>query len=191
MSKSTGSAAEKETTIWATLRGQIFLATLKTKQVRKAIKWADGFNYTEQHSMQIVADMLETGERGDLMRKSAAAMLLWAACRCPAGKTAEAAVRKGGKNIGWNMAYDTDGRLLYGLHVSDGPVPDVRRLADVREAARVAKDEPMMCVTGSAEAVGELAESMGAIAIKLTPDEVTPHMAASMLTLAEGTATAH
>jgi hypothetical protein len=51
------------------------------------------------------------------------------------------------------------------------------------------KDGPMICVTGSEDAVRELAKSTGMIAVEISADEVTPHMAASMLTLAEGTAT--
>ena len=58
--------------------------------------------------------------------------LLWAACRCPAGKMAEEAAREGGKSVGWEIVYKSDGGFDYGLHIHDVfVVPNVRSLLDV------------------------------------------------------------
>jgi hypothetical protein len=135
--------ADAETTIWARLHGKTSAFAIKTTSVPVVFDNMDGYeDFTEQSAVEEAVEVLEGRLSGEGATMYAVHCLLWAACRCPAGKAAEKAAR-GGKSIGFDIAYEPDGSLLYGLHVLDGSVPDVRRLSDVRDAARVPKGAPI------------------------------------------------
>ena len=129
-SNQVGSTPEKETTIWAKLRGGTFSFVIKAKEAGGWLKCADSFveeeGLTEQSAMELVVEALEDSEREEETLKLATMLLLWTACRCPAGKMAEEAARKGGKSVGFEIVHNSDGSLTYGLHVRDGFTPNFR-----------------------------------------------------------------
>lgn len=133
-----GSTSDKETMIWVKLRGGTFAFVIKAKEAGGWLKCADSFveeeGLTEQSAMRFVVEALEDSEREEETFKLATMLLLWAACRCPAGKMAEEAARKGGKSVGFEITHNSDGSFYYGLHVRDGFAPNVRSLFGVRAA---------------------------------------------------------
>ncbi len=139
-SNQVGSTPEKETTIWANLRGGTFAFGIKAKEAGVWLKCADSFvekeGLTEQSAMELVVEALEDSEREEETLHRAVMLLLWAACRCPAGKIVEEAARKGGKSVGFEIAHTSHGSFYYALKVGDGFVPDVRSLLGVRAAGR-------------------------------------------------------
>src|SRR6516164_6262374 len=105
--------AEAETTIWARLHGKTSAFAIKTKAVPVILGIMDGHkDLTEQSAMDDAVEILEGSERGEDAIMYAIHCLLWAACRCPAGKTAEKAAREGGKSIGFDIAYNPDGSFF-------------------------------------------------------------------------------
>ena len=132
--------SQKETMIWANLRGSTFACAIQSGQVGEILKRVDACaekeGITEQSAMDFIADVLEDSEREEEMLKRVVALLLWAACRCPTGKIAEEAARKGGKSVGFEIVHNSDGGLTYGLHVRDGFEPNVRSLLGVQAAGR-------------------------------------------------------
>ena len=135
-----GSTPDKETTIWANLRGGTFACAIKAGEVGEMLEIVDAFaeeeGVTEQSAMHLVVEALEDSEPEEETLKEAVMLLLWAACRCPAGKMAEEAARKGGKSVGFEIAHNSDGSLYYWLYVRDGFAPNVRSLLGVRAAGR-------------------------------------------------------
>jgi hypothetical protein len=135
-----GSTSDKETMIWADLRGGTFACAIKAGEVGEMLKRMDAFmeeeGLTDQSAMELVVEALEDSEREEETLQLATMLLLWAACRCPAGKMAEKAARKGGKSVGFEIAHKSDGSFYYGLHVRDGFAPNVRSLLGVRAAGR-------------------------------------------------------
>ena len=140
LSNQVGSTSEKETMIWANLRGGTFACGIKAGEVGEVLKWADSFaeeeGLTEQSAMELVVEALEDSEREEETLKLATMLLLWTACRCPAGKMAEEAARKGGKSVGFEIVHNSDGSFYYWLYVRDGFAPNVRSLLGVRAAGR-------------------------------------------------------
>ncbi len=135
---------EEETTIWAILHGKIFAATIKAKNVPVILELMDRYvkeqDITEQSAMDDVVEVLEGSECGEDAIRYVTHWMLWAACRCPAGKMAEEAAREGGKSVGWEIVYKSDGGFDFGLHIHDVfVVPNDRSLPDVRDAVAVPK----------------------------------------------------
>jgi hypothetical protein len=135
-----GIISDKETMIWANLRGGTFACAIKAGEVGEMLKRVEAFveeeGLTEQSAMRLAVEALEDSEREEETLHRATVLLLWAACRCPAGKMAEKAARKGGKSVGFEIAHKSDGSFYYGLYIRDGFTPNVRSLLGVRAAGR-------------------------------------------------------
>ena len=125
-----GSTPDKETTIWANLRGGTFACAIKAGEVGEMLEIVDAFaekeGVTEQSAMELAVEVLEDSEPEEETLQDAVMLLLWAACRCPVGKMAEEAARKGGKSVGFEIVHNSDGSFDYGLHVRDGFTPNFR-----------------------------------------------------------------
>jgi len=140
MSRQVGSMSKKLTMICANLRGGTFACAIKAGQVGEMLKRVDAFaeeeGLTEQSAMELVVEALEDSESEEETLNCAVMLLLWAACRCPAGKMAEEAARKGGKSVGFEIVHNSNGGFYYGLQVCDGFVPNARSLLGLRAAGR-------------------------------------------------------
>ena len=140
MSHQVGSISEKETMIWADLRGKTFTFVIMAEDVGEMLKRVDAVaekeGVTEQSAMHFVVEALEDSEPEEETLIRAVMLLLWAACRCPAGKIAEEAARTGGESVGFEIVHNSDGSFTYELYVLDGFAPNVRSLLGVRAAGR-------------------------------------------------------